>query len=175
MNEKAKKEFAASIKPAVRGVSDKFSWRLYQRALKRGRERVYISAWNNILGIQFEPDLAALKAGDRKQRSWLMIGEEVESGGWFHGSRIQSVVRKGMQRVDESFAFSPAFNTGAWLDITEWFWSAYLAKGRCIIHGDQSHDWQAINRNARKCRHCGEHQRRSVVTVKSLKRLERWQ
>lgn len=169
-----RKAFAETIKPAVKGQSDKFSWRLYQRALKRGRERVYISGWNSIRGIPFEPDLAALKAGDRKQRQWLMIGEEIEEGGWFHGARIQSVTRKGMQRVDESFAYGPGFYTKSWLDVTDWFWSAYLEKGRCIIHGDYAHEWMRINRNARKCKHCGSHQKRAVVTIKTIKRVESW-
>lgn len=168
-----RKAFAETIKPAVKGQSDKFSWRLYQRALKRGRERVYISAWNNILGIPFDPALAALKAGDRKQRAWLMIGEEIEESGWFHGAWLQGVTRKG-QRVDESFAYGPGHNTGAWLDVTDWFWKAYLERGRCIIHGDQSHDWLKINRNARKCKHCGAHQRRTVLTVKKIERREAW-
>jgi hypothetical protein len=169
-----RKAFAESIKPAVKGQSDKFSWRMYQRALKRGRERIYISAWNSITGTPLTPDLEALKAGDRKQRAWLMIGEAVEESGWFHGAQLQHVTRKGTQRVDGSFAFGPAFNTRAWLDITDWFWSAYLRQGRCIIHGDHSHSWLKINANARKCTHCGKHERRTVVTKKTIERVNRW-
>lgn len=168
-----RKEFAKTIKPAVKGQSDKFSWRLYQRALKRGRERIYISAWNNIIGEVFQPDLEALKAACRKQRAWLMIGEAIGEDGWFHGARLQGVTRKG-QRVDESSAYSPGFNTGAWLDITDWFWDAYLRQGRCIIHGDWSHNWLQINRNARKCEYCGKHERRSIKKVQTIKRKEIW-
>jgi len=173
VNAAERKAFASSIKPAVKGHSDKFSWRLYQRALKRGRERVYISAWNNILGQPFEPNLAALKAGCKHQRAWLMIGEAIGDDGWFHGLRMQSATRTG-QRVDESFAYSPAFNTGAWLDVTDWFWKSYLERGRCIIHGDLSHKWLQINRNARKCAYCDKHERRTVRTIKKVERLEVW-
>lgn len=173
MNAAERKAFAESIRPAVKGESDKFSWRLYQRALKRGRERVYISAWDNLFGEPFTPDLAALKVGDKRQRAKIMFGNAIQKDGWFHGASIQSITRKG-NRVDESFAYSPAFETRNWLDITDWFWDAYLARGRCIFHGDWSHSWLQINRNARKCEYCGVHQHRTVVTEKVIKRRDVW-
>ena len=173
MNPSERKAFAESIKPEIKGQSDKFSWRLYQRALKRGRERIYISAWNNIIGAPLKPSFEALKAGDSKQCSWLMIGELVEGDGWFHGSQLRSVTRKGT-RVDESYAFSPAFNTKAWVDVTDWFWSAYLERGRCTFQGNYAHKWMQINRNARKCAYCSKHEHRTVVTRKKIERLEVW-
>lgn len=173
MNAAERKAFAESIKPAVKGESDKFSWRLYQRALKRGRERVFICAWNNLYGVPFIPDLDALKAGCKKQRNQIVLGDAMHEGGWFHGMTIQSITRKGT-RVDEAFAYSPAFETRNWLDITDWFWEAYLARGRCIFHGDYAHSWLQINRNARKCAYCGQHQRRTVVTKKTIERREVW-
>lgn len=174
MSQAERKAFAESIRPEVKGQSDKFSWRLYQRALKRGRERVYISAWNNILGVPFVPDLAALKAGDRKQCAWLMIGEEVHSDGFVSAMRLQSATRKGMGAIGELFSFGPGHRPAEWLDITDWFWSAYLRQGRCIIHGDHAHKWMQINRNARKCTYCGKHEHRTVVTRKKIERLEVW-
>lgn len=174
MTPSERKAFLESIKPEEKGQSDKFSWRIYQRALKNGRERVYVSAWNNITGEVITPDLEALKAGDRKQQCWLMIGREIMDDGWFHGAKLQSVTRKGMQKVDGSFAFGPGFNTSAWLDVTEWFWSAYQTQGRCIVHGDYAHNWISINSNARKCAYCGKHERRTVATKKITKRVESW-
>lgn len=173
MSPAERKAFAESIRPEVKGQSDKFSWRLYQRALLRGRERVYISACNNITGKPHLPDFAALKAGDRKQRAWLMIGEAISDDAWFHGAQMQGVTRKGA-RIWESYAHSPGFNTKAWIDVTDWFWTAYLARGRCIIHGDYAHKWLQINRNARKCTYCGKHEHRTVITRKKIERLEVW-
>lgn len=45
--------------------------------------------------------------------------------------------------------------------------------GRCLFWKNE-HDWLQINRNARKCKHCGEHQRRTVVTIKKIERREAW-
>lgn len=174
MNTAERKAFAETIKPAVKGKSDKFSWRLYQRALKRGRERIYIAAWNNIIGETFEPDFEALKAGCRKQLAWLMIGEQVHPDGFVSAARIQSVTRKGCGAIGELWSFGPGHRPEKWLDITEWFWDAYLRQGRCIIHGDYAHSWLQINRNARNCAYCGKHQRRQVLTFKEIKRQDFW-
>lgn len=54
------KEFAKKFKPKVRGKSDKYSWHLYKRIQKRGRERVYLMAHSLIQGIH-EPDINDLK------------------------------------------------------------------------------------------------------------------
>jgi hypothetical protein len=166
----AAKDFAVGIRPAVSGQSDKFSWRMYKRALKRGRESVYIMAWDQVTGDPFVPSLDALKAGDAKQRANLMLG--YLDDGWFHGSRIQRVTREGASLSD--FAYGPSFNTASWLDVTEWFWREYLERGRCIIHGEMTHEWVVINANARKCIHCGRHERRTVATVRRVKRVEVW-
>ena len=174
MNAVERKAFAESIRPAVNGISDKFSWRLYQRALKRGRERVYISAWNNIIGDAFEPDFQALKAGCRKQRAWLMIGGEVHPEGFVSAKRLQCATRKGMGAIGELWSYGPGHRPEKWLDITDWFWDAYQRQGRCIIHGDQAHSWIKINRNARKCEYCGKHERRHVNTIKKIERREVW-
>lgn len=169
-----RKEFAESIKPSVKGQSDKYSWRLYQRALKRGRERVYISAWNNIIGGEFKPDLEALKAGCRKQRAWLMLGDEIREKGFVSAVRMQSATRKGMGAIGELWSYGPGHHPEKWLDVTDWFWGAYIRLGRCVIHGDYSHKWIAINANARKCEYCGRHERREVRKVQTIKRIEVW-
>lgn len=165
------KEFAATIRPAVNGQSDKFSWRMYKRALKNGRERVYISTYNRITGETIKPSLDALKAGESIHRSQLMIGHAIDDG-WFHGSRLMAVTNAGRTLMD--FAFGPNFDTANWLDVTDWFWREYLARGRCIIHGDLVHEWVRINASARKCAHCGKHERRTVRTVHKVERVESW-
>lgn len=168
-----RKAFAATIRPVVNGQSDKFSWQLYKRVLKRGRERVYISAWDNLFGQPFLPDFAALKSGDSKQRVKLMIGDPICVDGWFHGRKLNEITRE-RTRPDESYAYSPAFNTGEWIEVTDWFWAEYLRVGRCIIHGNWAHNWQAINRNSRKCAYCGTIQRRTIKTIKTIERKEVW-
>lgn len=173
MTPQERKDFAALIKPAVKGQSDKFSWRLYQRVEKLGRERVYIMAWDDMYGEPFTPDLAALKRGDKVQRNRLMIGT-MRDGGWFSGLKLFGVTIRGRAAYASSMAYSPQFNTSAWLDVTDWFWDAYLRQGRCIIHGDQVHSWLTINKNARKCAHCGKHERRSIETIKKIERREVW-
>lgn len=165
-------DFAKQIKPSVKGTSDKFSWWLYKRARKYGRERIYIATINMIDGINLKPDLAALKAGDAKQRSRLMIGYEIESNGWFHGMRLHAVTNPGAASCD--FAYGPNFRTSDWLDVTDWFWKEYISRGRCIIHGDATHEWIQINANARKCAYCGKHERRTVKTVRTIERQEIW-
>lgn len=170
-NARDRRAFANRFKPAVNGKSDKFSWRLYQRILKNGRERVYISAWDNMLGEEFTPDFEQLKQGCRKQLSRVMLGSEVEPGGWFHGRQAFKIMLTGT-RVDESHAYSPRFNTSDWLDITDWYWSEYERIGVCLFgHG---HRFIKINRNSRKCEHCGKHERRQILTKKTIERREVW-
>jgi len=60
-----------------------------------------------------------------------------------------------------------------WIEITDWFWENYLRVGRCLFW-KYEHNWIAINRNARKCAHCGEHQRRSIRTKRVIERKEIW-
>lgn len=171
MTPQERKAFAEQFKPAVKGKSDKFSWRLYQRMLKNGRERVYIMAWDQCYGKPFEPSLEELKSGSNSQAGLLMIGIATQDG-WFHGSKLRTVCSAGQTTMN--FAYGPGFNTKNWLDVTDWFWDAYLARGRCIIHSDFVHTWLTINKNSRKCAHCGKHVRRSVVTRKSIERIEVW-
>lgn len=172
---KERREFAEAIRPAVRNQSDKFSWRLYQRASMRGRERVYIAAWNIGIGTPVVPDFEALKNMEGSQMSRLMIGEAIFDDGWFNGAQLQHVIRKGMQAVGASFSYSDTFNTKNWIDITEWFWKQYMIRGRCIfMHDAHAHSWITINKNARRCEWCRKHERRTVVTQKKITRKEVW-
>jgi hypothetical protein len=172
---KENKAFAETIRPAVKGLSDKFSWRLFQRESICGKERIYIMAYHLVTGIHRTPDLDALKTGDGSQMSLLMVGEKIEESGWFHGAQLQHVVRKGMQKVNQSWAYGPMYNTKNWLDITDWFWAQYMIRGRCIfMHDVHAHSWIKINKNARKCEWCGDHQRRTVVTEKTIIRKDIW-
>lgn len=164
-------EFARQIKPAVRSRSDKYSWRLYLRAMRQGRERVYVAAWDNLHGQPFTPTLQGLKAGDRMHMRLLYIGHMCDDR-HFSGQPIRDVARHGKGHCD--FSYGPGFDTAHWLDVTDWFWSNYIEHGRCIVWPDQVHEWTMINRNARKCVYCGKHEHRTVVTKKIVERVECW-
>lgn len=167
MNAQERKAFAETIRPAVNGQSEKFSWRLYQRALKKGREQVYLMAWNVIDGYR-APSLGDLEAGNTPAYQ-IAIG--VKADGWFHGNNIRNICTPGSARHD--WAYSPAHHVDEWIEITDWFWENYLRVGRCLFW-KYEHNWIAINRNARKCAHCGEHQRRSIRTKRVIERKEIW-
>lgn len=160
-------EFAESIRPAVKGKSDKYSWRLYQRTKKNGRERVYLMAWNGLIGYQ-APDPSCLEQGF-VPASKIALGQVQD--GFFHGGRLQTICTPGESLMD--WAYSPAHHVAEWIDITDWFWSNYLRHGRCLFFIGV-HRWTAMNRNTRKCEHCGKHERRSVVTRREIKRVEVW-
>lgn len=162
-----RKEFAKTIKPSVKGQSDKFSWRLYQRALKRGRERVYLMAWSFIDGYR-APSLDDLEAGNTPAYQ-IAIG--VKNDDWFNGNTLRNICTPGTAKHD--WAYSPAHHVAEWIDITDWFWSNYLRIGRCLFW-KYEHSWLQINRNARKCEYCGKQERRSIKKVQTIKRQEIW-
>ena len=163
--------FAQKIKPAVRSQSDKYSWRLYLRAMRNGRERIYISAWDNLHGQPFTPTLEGLKAGDRMHMRLLYIGY-MHDERYFSGQPVREVARHGKGHCD--YSYGPGFDTGHWLDVTDWFWANYIERGRCVVWHDSVHEWVMINRNARKCAHCGKHEQRTVVTKKIVERIDSW-
>ena len=163
-----RKAFAETIRPAVKGKSDKFSWRLYQRARKYGRERVYLATWDSIFGPR-PASLDELKAGNVPPRR-IMFGE-LHGDGCFGGKQLADICCQGAPL--QNYAYGHGHGVKNWIEITDWFWTQYLRHGRCQFFPGQ-HDWITINANARKCRHCGQHQRRTVVTKKAIERREVW-
>lgn len=168
MNTAERKAFAETIRPAVKGVSDKFSWRMYQRALKRGRERVYLMAWNSISGY-VPPDIERL-TNNFVPAHLLALGV-MEDDRWFHGATLRQISTRGAPTHD--WAYGPGHHTAEWIDVTDWFWSNYSRLGRCLFWKFE-HEWVVINRNSRKCAHCGKHQHRTVRTIKTIERREVW-
>lgn len=167
MGAQERKAFAASIKPQVKNESDKFSWRLYKRALKNGREKVYLMAWESIHGYR-KPDIEILKSGF-VPASILAIG--FKDGQWFHGASLRQVCTPGDPNHD--WAYAPGHYVAEWIDVTDWFWREYARVGRCLLWA-YVHDWMQINKNSRKCASCGKVERRSIKTVKEIKRKEVW-
>lgn len=169
MSPAERKAFAATIKPAVRGQSDKYSWRMYQRALKNGRERVYLMAWNSIYGYR-PPAVEVLKTGFILANS-VAIGEMDQDGDGFAGKTIQEICQYRSATFD--WSFGAGHHVSEWIDITDWFWREYQRRGRCLFFKGV-HDWAQINRNSRKCKHCGLLQRRTIKTIKTIERKEVW-
>ena len=168
MNTAERKAFAETIRPTVKGKSDKFSWRLYQRALKRGRERVYLMAWDSVNGYR-PPSFEVLK-GEHVPAIQIALGQH-DAAGWFHGNCLRSICTPGSAKHD--WAYGPGHHVSEWIEITDWFWSNYLRVGRCLFW-KYEHHWIEINRNARKCEYCGKHERRQVVTRRKIERKEVW-
>lgn len=170
MSASERREFAEAIRPSVKGKSDKFSWRLYQRALKKGREKVYLMAWNNISGAQ-TPDIDGMRSGF-VSANVLAFGWIEDGANWFHGSTVRQVCTTGAPRHD--WAYGPCHRVGEWVEVTDWFWTEYQRIGRCLFY-KYEHKFVEINRNSRKCEYCGKHERRKVETIKKVERKEVWQ
>ncbi len=167
MSPTERKAFAETIRPAVKGQSDKFSWRLHRRAIKNGRERVYLMAWNFLDG--YRPAILDDLKADYVPARQIAIGSIDRE--FFHGNTLHNICTPGTPAHD--WAFGPGHHVGEWIDITDWFWESYLRTGRCRFW-KYEHNWQTINRNSRKCAHCGKHARRSIVTIKKIERREVW-
>jgi hypothetical protein len=138
------------IKPKVRGKSDFFSWQLYRYMLKYkslSEQRIWSSTWNSCYGV------------DREKPS-LFIGSE-RDGCWIHARQLRNLCLSG-QKI-ERYAHGAAHDTKNWTDVTDAFWSDYLKKGVCAIHGDNAHNW-SVDGDLRACEYCGKKERRIVST-----------
>lgn len=162
-----RKALANRFKPAIKGKSDKFSWRFHKRMLKYGRESVYLMAWNFLDGKK-EISLDDLKGFVSAAR--IAVGCK-EGGDWFCGDTLSGICKEGGST--NGWAFGPMHNVAEWIDITDWFWTNYERHGRCMFF-KYLHSWISINRNSRKCEWCGTHERREVETIKRIERRDKW-
>lgn len=171
------KELAAKVKPAARGQSDKYSWRLHQHILKAHpyQLEVWIKAWNQLEGHNTDAIKLWHASKAMPCAGLLMIGamdcDYEDQGLWFHGKSVAQICQHGRER--HGWAYGPAHYTSEWIEITDWFWKQYIDKGRCTFYPAEHH-WQQINTNARKCAYCGQHQHRTVRTEHVSKRVEIW-
>lgn len=163
------KDFAESIRPAVKNVSDKYSWLLYRRVLREGREAVYLMAVQTLDGW-VAPDIEGLRDGRFMPRG-IALGR-MTSDRTFIGNRLSAICTPtpGQPR---NWAFTRGWRTDEWTDITDWFWMTYQREGRCRFFR-YAHEWIQINRNSRKCAYCGKHERREIVTRKTIEREAVW-
>lgn len=162
-----RRDFANKFKPAVKGKSDKFSWRFHKRMLKYGREQVYLMAWCGTHG-KIDISLDDLNGFIRPSR--IAIGS-MDGDRWFSGDTLAGICKDGGPTT--GWAYSGAHNIHKWIDITDWFWTNYERHGRCMFF-KHLHSWISINRNSRKCEWCGTHERREVETIKRIERRDKW-
>lgn len=152
------------FKPKLRGKSDKFSWRIFKFLVKYAPYglQVYRVGWCPLGGI------VPVDSGE------LMF--VLDNGdGWPITARIKRVTVVGNDASGAVISWSGKnWRQLEKEDVTDWFFREYARIGRCLFQPEWSHDFIKINRNSRKCRHCGGHQKRAVVTKKTIKRFESW-
>lgn len=135
---------ACDIKPSVKGQSDFFSWQLFRWIRKNPTAfRIYVGTWNSVDGIN--PDHPV-----------FYIGYEREDNSWISARNLRNLccVNQDLQ----SYSYGPSHDTANWIDVTEAFWTDYMKKGVCAIHGDNAHEWDEKDDGLRYCIYCCETQ-----------------
>src|SRR5690606_22625515 len=99
-----RKAFAERFRPAVKGQSDKYSWRLYRRILKEGREGVYLRATQSLDGF-IKPDPSVLKSGFVPAFR-LVLGRRDDD--WFNGKSLNDICTPS--RPAHDWAFGPGWH-----------------------------------------------------------------
>lgn len=137
------------IKPTTKGKSDFFSWQLFRWVRKNPEcTKVWAGTWNNCTGVD-------------REKSVLYIGYE-RDGKWIHARQLTNLCTHGA-RLD-CFAYGTAHDTENWVDVTDAFWSDYMKKGVCAIHGDYAHNWSQEG-GRRTCSYCGKTEKRETRMV----------
>lgn len=162
------------IKPKEKGVSDKYSWQLYNYFKKNkfniNSVKVIFdnSSWFDSSYVEFnKEDLNTMQ---------IWIGY-VDSEGWILGNSLNSIIgssnKKYMQWAN------PWVKQHEHIDITEWFWNEYIKIGRCIWdkpHNgwlmDDKERFEYIDEDTRKCNWCGLIQHKSIR--EEIKKFEVW-
>ena len=146
-----------SIKPAVRGKADFWSWQLYRWVRHNPQfTQVWSGTWNFATGID-------------RNKPVLYIGhmdDQWGDGQWLHGTALRSLCLVGQPL--RSAAYGPAFDTVNWTDMTAEWWDEYRRIGVCAIHGDNAHNWSAEGKT-RVCSYCGKRERQTIQMVERSK------
>ena len=91
--------------------------------------------------------------------------------GWFIDDGIGDFIGSRISFVEEKVQVFCFIKSPPEKIIDEVQWGIYDRVGGCAI-SRYLHKWIKINRNYRKCIHCGEMQKRRIVTVKTIERKE---
>lgn len=139
---------AEKIKPAIRGVSDFFSWQLYRWVKRHPRYiQVYLGKWD--------------QTGYSHDKEVLYIGQMHD--GAFFGNRLRRICSHGHNLQAFSYE-SSKMHLAEWVEHTEQFWSDYQRIGVCAIHGDGAHEWVESG-DMRACKYCGTIQHKTVQLI----------
>lgn len=138
---------SAQIRPKIKGKSDFFSWRLYLYVKRYEKYHAQRTIWAHL-----NPCTGSTA---------LYIGSE-RDGDWIHAQLLRGLCTTTgkVQRL----AFGAVHGTREWVDITEQFWSDYLKKGVCAIHGDYAHQW-IESESERVCEYCKKREVKRVVMM----------
>lgn len=147
------KQYLESIKPKVKGESDKYSWNMY-RFLKRHK-------LENIFGVM--------------SKDGMMVGT-VDSEG-LSGCLVRSIISSGYRLPIEFWFDKSIFG----LRIMPLYLEEYQRVGRCLmldhdepwISGDDNR-FRTIG-NTRRCNWCGKWQHRTIKKIVKLTRKEVWE
>lgn len=131
-----------SIRPKADNTSDFFSWQLF-RWIRKHKDLYRI--WET--GDEYHP----LVIGD------IYYGDDAVSG-----THLKTLCFKDRQLTVYSFCM---FDGTEWTEITDKFWSDYMDRGVCAIHGDNAHQW-ITRESTRRCEYCNKHERQVVVENK---------
>lgn len=138
------KIIANDIKPGVKGQSDFFSWQLFRWIRKNPTAfRIYAGTWNSVTGVDAENPV-------------FYIGCEREGLKWISARNLRNLCC--INQDLRSYSYGPCHDITNWIDVTEAFWSDYMKKGVCAIHGSNAHDFDEKDDGLRYCIHCGETQ-----------------
>lgn len=148
---------AEQVKPKIRGKSDFYSWQLYRYMKKFNNPiefRIWAATWNSCYGVQ--PDSPSLYIGSERD------------GIWIHARQLRNLC--SVEQKVERYAYGAPHDTANWMDVTDSFWSDYLKKGVCAIHGDYAHKFHE-NGDLRTCEYCGKKERKQTSMVE----IDAWQ
>lgn len=151
-------------RPAKNKVSDKFSWNFY-KALKEyeaANVKVYQFGWCPIMG-QCSPEIGVLLVTFTYGKDFIISGS------------LERIRASGDKSIGVCRSWSGVFfDDIEKIDVTEKFFRDYQRIGLCLVDS-YAHDWIEINKQSRKCKHCGKHERRTIKKRVRLERKEVWE
>lgn len=126
-------EFADLVKPAVKNVSDKYSWNLYKFIATKIK--------NQKLAVIYWPMFSKCHNPNVPMISDYYIGHIFDDA--LIGARISTIADGGRNAFQLWSCSINSFYRGRdktikGLDVTDWFIDAYQNKGRCLINPEHS-------------------------------------
>lgn len=166
------------IKPKTKNYSDKYSWQLYSflnKLYKDKKEGKYIK---NQLRIywdsksRWDGEFLDYLSGDPLSIRQIIVSP---LGGTEVGYFMSEAMNRGKVEQYWIKPFEPSM-----IDITDWFWKEYEARGRCLFYGHEN-IWltgdkgrYTVVNNTRRCEWCGEWQKKTIKVTKKVTRKEVW-